>query len=374
MRRTVFIVAGEASGDLHGAALLRALRERDPDLHATGIGGAHLTAAGLEVLFRSDAIAAMGLTETAGSLRRIWHAYRAARRYLAEHRPHLVVLIDYPEFNLRLARYAKSLGLRVFYYISPQVWAWRRGRIRKIRQRVDRLAVVFPFEEELYNGDGGPPIARFVGHPLLDLVKPARSAEETRRRYGLAPGKPLLALLPGSRKKELRLLLPPLLETAQALARSGWQAALALAPTLAEADLRAALAGEQPAVPVAVADTYDLVHAADAALVASGTATLEVALLGKPMVIVYRVSRTTYALGRLLVRVPHIGMPNLILGERVVPEYLQGDVHPRVLVPAVQQVYEEREAIGRAWQRLRERLGEPGAAQRAAALAWEVMQ
>lgn len=372
MSRTVFLVAGEASGDLHAASLLRCLRRRDPSLRALGIGGRHLAEAGLEVLVRSDAIATMGLTETFGSLRRVWQAYRVARATLAQERPDLVILVDYPEFNLRLARYAKSLGLRVFYYISPQVWAWRRGRVRKMRQILDRLAVVFPFEEELYN-NGGHPLARFVGHPLLDLVRPTRSGEETRRLYGLAPDQPLLALLPGSRRKEIRLLLPPLWETARALAAHGWQAAVALAPTLSPADVHEALPGGAGPFPVVHDDTYNLIHAADAALVASGTATLEVALLGKPMVIVYRVSRITYWAGRLLVRVPHIGMPNVILGRRAAPEFLQGDVTPAVLAPAVQEVYTRRAELAEAWRELRSRLGEPGAAERAAQLAWELL-
>ncbi len=373
MTRTLFMVAGEASGDLHAAALLRALRRRDPQLRALGIGGHHLAEAGLEVLVRTDAIATMGLTETVGSLRQVWQAYRLARRTLAQERPDLVVLVDYPEFNLRLARYAKSLGLRVFYYISPQVWAWRRGRVRKLRRWVDRLAVVFPFEEALYNQNGRARIASFVGHPLLDLVHPTRAREETRQRYGLDAERRLLALLPGSRCKELRLLLPPMLETARVLARQGWQAALALAPTLAESDVRAALGGQALELPLVCGDTYNLVHAADAALVASGTATLETALLGKPMVIVYRVSGLTYWLGRMLIRVRHIGMPNVILDERVVPEYLQGEVRASVLAPAIEEVYRQREQLAGAWQRLRECLGEPGAAERAAALAWEAM-
>lgn len=373
MTRSVMIVAGEASGDLHGALLLRALRSWDPALHAFGIGGQHLIAEGLEVLVPTHEVATMGLTETLGSLGRVIRAYRQARRALRTRRPQLLVLIDYPEFNLRLARYAKRLGLKVFYYISPQVWAWRRGRVRFMRRVIDRLAVVFPFEEELYN-DGGARVAFFVGHPLIDLVAPTRAASETRKLYGLKTDRPLLALLPGSRRKEVHALAPSALATARALAERGWQSALALAPTLERADIEAALAGRGlEGIPVVRGDTYNLVHAADVALVASGTATLETALLGKPMVIVYRVSPLTYALGRMLVRVDHIGMPNLILGRRVAPEFLQGEVHPRRLVPALEEVWHARERFAAAWKELRERLGTPGAAQRAAKLAWELI-
>ncbi|MCX8072185.1 MAG: lipid-A-disaccharide synthase [Candidatus Binatia bacterium] len=373
MKRTVMIVAGEASGDLHGAALLRALREHDPNLQAYGIGGQHLVREGLQILVPTDEVATMGLTETLGSLRRVLRAYRLARQSLRERRPDLVVLIDYPDFNLRLARRAKKLGLKVFYYISPQVWAWRRGRVRLMRRVVDRLAVVFPFEEALYN-DGGGRLAVFVGHPLLDLVVPTRAASDTRELYGLDRNRPLLALLPGSRRKEVGALLGPMLATARALAERGWQSALALAPTLRQADLEEFVAaGAMAGMPVVHGDTYNLVHACDAALVASGTATLEVALLGKPMVIVYRVSPLTYLLGRMLIRVDHIGMPNLILGRRVAPEFLQQDVRPEVLIPAVERAWEERSAFARSWQELRERLGAHGAARRAAALAWELV-
>ncbi len=373
MTRTVMIVAGEASGDLHGASLLRALREWDPALRAFGIGGQHLVAEGLEVLVPTSEVATMGLTETFGSLTRVWRAYRKARQALRERRPQLIVLIDYPEFNLRLARYAKQLGLKVFYYISPQVWAWRRGRVRLMRRVIDRLAVVFPFEEELYN-HGSSRLAFFVGHPLIDLVQPTRAPAETRQRYGFDPDRPLLALLPGSRRKEVRMLMPAALETARALARRGWQSALALAPTLDRADLTQALdARALDGVPIVQGDTYNLVHAADVALVASGTATLETALLGKPMVIVYRVSPFTYALGRMLIRVDHIGMPNLILGRRVAPEFLQNDVQPQTLVPAIEEVWSARDHFAQAWIELRQRLGAPGAAKRAAKLAWELI-
>ncbi len=373
MNRTVMIVAGEASGDLHGATLLRALRQRDPALRAFGIGGEHLVAQGLEVLVPTRDVATMGVTETLGSWKRVWRAYRRTRQALRERRPHLVILIDYPEFNLRLAGYAKQLGLKVFYYISPQVWAWRRGRVRLMRRVIDRLAVVFPFEEELYN-DGSSQFAFFVGHPLIDLVQPTRAASETRQRYGLDVDRPLLVLLPGSRPKELRMLLDSAVATARVLAGRGWQSALALAPTLDRSDLAEAVREEVlDGIPVVQGDTYNLVHAADVALVASGTATLETALLGKPMVIVYRVSRLTYALGRMLVRVDHIGMPNLILGRRVAAEFLQGDVQPSTLVPAIEEAWSARERFAQAWSELRQRLGAPGAAGRAAALAWELM-
>jgi lipid-A-disaccharide synthase len=375
--RTVLLVAGEASGDMHGASLVDALRRADPSIEVYGIGGERLRRAGMHILVDTATVATMGFVEIFGTIRHLLSAYRRLKRFMAERRPDLVVLIDYPEFNLLLAKRAKALGLRVFYYISPQVWAWRRGRVRKIADRVDRIGVVFPFEEELYNESaslaGNGRVAHFVGHPLLDLVRPSRSAAETRARYGLDADKPLLAVLPGSRRKEIRPLLPPALETAQRLAREGWQAAIALAHTLSRDDLLEAAGGTPIDFPVVEDDTYNLVHAADVVLVASGTATMETALLERPMAIMYRVSPLTYAIGRMLVNIDRIGMPNIVLGRAVFPELIQGDASADNMVAAVRQIAARREEFTEALRELRGKLGEPGAAERAARLAVELM-
>lgn len=376
----VLLVAGEASGDIHGAAFVRELRRRCPAAEVAGIGGEFLRREGMRVVIDTATVATMGLTEILGSAGKLLGAYREMKRMLREERPDLLVLIDYPEFNMLLAKFAKRLGVPVFYYISPQVWAWRRGRVRKIAQRVDRLGVVFPFEAEIYNEvatEGvapAKPLAVFVGHPLLESVRPQRSAAETRARHGLDPDRPLLAVLPGSRKKEIGLLLRPALDAATRLQAEGWQAVVALAHTLREEDLGAALGGGSLGVPVVAGDTYDIVNAADAALVASGTATLETALLGRPMVIMYRVSGLTYAIARRLIRVDHIGMPNLILGQRVFPELVQDEVTAENLVAAVHEVVARRADMQRALGELRERLGEPGAAGRAVDLALELVR
>lgn len=369
--RKVLLVAGEASGDLHGAGLVTALRRADPTLAVWGVGGERLRHAGMHILVDTAAVATMGFVETFGTLGRLVATYRQLKRFMIEERPALLVLIDYPEFNLLLAKRAKALGIPVFYYIGPQVWAWRRGRVRKIARRVDRLGVVFPFESSLYNN--GRQLAEFVGHPLLDLVRPTRSRDETLARYQLDPSRRVLAVLPGSRKKEVRLLLPPAVAAAQQLQRSGWQPVIALAHTLTHADLTEALGGSAPPVRVIEDDTYNVVHAADAALVASGTATLETALLGTPMVIMYRVSALTFAVARLLVRVEHIGMPNIVLEQRVFPELLQGDVTCDNLVAAVEDVSARRDQLTTALATLRGKLGEPGAAERAARLALELI-
>ncbi len=369
--RKVLLVAGEASGDLHGAGLVTALRRSDPAIEVWGVGGERLRKAGMHILVDTAAVATMGFVETFGTLGRLLSTYRQLKRFMREERPALLVLIDYPEFNLFLAKRAKALGIPVFYYIGPQVWAWRRGRVRKIARRVDRLGVVFPFEPALYNN--GQQLAEFVGHPLLDLVRPTRARAETLARYQLDPQRRLLAVLPGSRKKEVRLLLPPALAAAQQLQRRGWQAVIALAHTLTRADLAQAAGGSVPSIPVIEDDTYNVVDAAAAVLVASGTATLETALLERPMVIMYRVSPLTFALARLLVRVEHIGMPNIILGQRVFPELMQGDVTGDKLAAAIEDVSARRDELAAALATLRGTLGEPGAAERAAHLALELM-
>ncbi|MEO8604319.1 MAG: lipid-A-disaccharide synthase [bacterium] len=368
MSLRVLLVAGEPSGDLHGAALVRALRARVPDVEIAGIGGPQLRAEGMRVLVDTEHVATMGFTETFGTLGRLLAAYRRLVRFLDEERPALVVLIDYPEFNLRLAKHAKRRGIPVFYFVAPQVWAWRKGRIQTIAKRVDKLAAVFPFEPAIYNTNGRP-LAEFVGHPLLDVVRPTASREATRARYGLATDRPVLALLPGSRKKEVAYLFGPMCAAARQLAAEGWQPIVALAESLSEADLRAALGGAAVPVPIAHADTYNVVAAADAAVVASGTATLETALLGCPMVISYKVSPLTFWIARRLVDVEFIGMPNIILERAVLPELLQEGVTPAAVAAAVRDVHARRTEITAALADLRVHLGAPGAAARAADMA-----
>jgi lipid-A-disaccharide synthase len=263
----------------------------------------------------------------------------------------------------------------VLYYISPQVWAWRRGRIRKIARRVDRLAVVFPFEVPLYAGSGAR--AEFVGHPLLDRVRPTRSRVETLALHNLDFGKRLVALLPGSRAKEMRFILPAVADAAERLvARGDCQCVLALADTLSREDIAASIGSRPLAATVVQGDTYNLVHASEVALVASGTATLETALLERPMVIVYRVSALTYALARRLVSVPFIGMPKLIVGRQVVPELMQDDVTGDRVSAETERFLDDaahREATVAQLREVRQLLGGGGAARRAAALAAEML-
>jgi lipid-A-disaccharide synthase len=373
--RSVLVVAGEASGDMHGADLVAALRARVPELRVRGIGGARLRAAGMDTLVDATTIATMGLVEARERLGAVLRAYRLMRRLVRREPPDLLILIDFPEFNLALAGVAHRRGVPVLYYIGPQVWAWRRRRIRKIARRVDRLALVFPFEVPLYAGTGAR--AEFVGHPLLDRVRPTRSRAETLARHGLDPRRRLVVLLPGSRVKELRFILPPMAEAARRLVgRGDCQCVLALADTLSPAEVAATIGRGMLPGPVVAGDTYDLVHASDVALVASGTATLETALLERPMVIVYRMSPLTFALARRLVSVPFIGMPNLIAGRRIVPELIQGEATGARLAAEAARLLDDpaaRAATTAALAAVRGALGGGGAAARAAALAAEML-
>jgi len=375
--RRVMMVAGEASGDMHGADLVTALRAHLPDVEVFGIGGDQLRAAGMATVVDAGEVATVGLTEGVGRLRTLWRAYRALARRLRDDPPDLCIFIDFPEFNLRLARLAKRVGVPVLYYIGPQVWAWRRGRVRKIARRVDRLAVVFPFEPDLY-ADRLPGV-EFVGHPLLDRVAATRGREETLARHGLDPARRTVLLLPGSRAKEIDYLLPDLLAAARLLAERGAvQFALALAPTVERATVAAAVAQAGVPVTLIVGDTYNAIAAADVALVKSGTATLECALLETPMVIVYRVSPLTWTLARLLVRgVRHAGMPNIVAGHEVVPELLQGAVTPERIAAAARSILDDPRRAAETVDDLRDvrrRLGRGGAAGRAAAMAVELLE
>jgi len=320
-------------------------------------------------------ITGLGLFELGSTLWRTLGALRALRADLHTAPPSLLILIDYAEFNLTLSGIAHRAGIPVLYYILPQVWAWRRGRIRKLVRRSNQMAVVFPFEAELYAEAGGK--VSFVGHPLLDRVAPAQGRIETLARHGIAPGSRLLAILPGSRRGEIRYLLKPLLEAARILcADHHLVPVVALASTLTPADLEAAAnRDELKNVRIIGGDTYSIIAASELALVASGTATLETALLGCPMVIVYRGSAFSYTLGRLLVRgVDYFGMPNILAGRRLVPELLQRQVNASNLVRAAEPMLAEplHSEIAGALMSLRTLLGSPSAAERVAAMALEM--
>jgi lipid-A-disaccharide synthase len=362
----LLLVAGEASGDLHGGHLLQALRQQRADLRVVGVGGAQLRAAGMEVAIDVAALSAVGLVEIVASIPRHWRVMRWLKRRMDHHRPAAVVLVDYPGFNLMVAAEAHRRGIPVFFYIAPQVWAWGQGRARRMAQIIDRLAVIFPFEEPLFNAHGRR-FARYVGHPLLDGLQVTRPAAETRAVHGINQAQPLLLLMPGSRLSEIRLLLPDLLRAAAVLKADGWQVALLRAPTVPDAFLQQEAATTRLCLPrVIEGDTYNLLAAADVALVSSGTATLEAALLGCPPVIVYRFSWLTYLLARLLIGRRIMGLPNVILGRKVFPELLQGEVQAEALVREVRRLHHDRAQLDPALAELHSKMGTAGASRRAA--------
>jgi lipid-A-disaccharide synthase len=371
LKKEIMLVVGEASGDAHGAHLVEALHQRDSALKIYGVAGEQLLRTNFEALFSVAQLTGMGLVELFGNLGNLWRAYRLLKRVLAERRPNLLVLIDFPDFNLRLARIAKSLRIPVLYYVSPQIWAWRKGRVRQIARWVNQIAVIFPFEVSFYERYGVK--ATFVGYPLLDSVKSNKNREMTLREIGLDPSKITIALLPGSRNGEVRRHLPIMRDAALRLNRErATQFFCVCASTIDAAEVAATLETPGLQIPVVQKHRYDAIHSADLVWTASGTATLESGLLGRPMIIVYRLSWLTYGVARLLVKVQHIGMVNLILGERVIPELVQGEVNPERIVSESRILLDNgeiRSEIETKLAQLRERLGGSGAAERVADLA-----
>jgi len=368
----LFVSCGEPSGDFYGAELVRHLRAGGRALDVFGLGGDRLLEQGASLVAHNRDLAVVGITEVLLQLRRIHSIYRRTVAEIGARRPEVAVLVDYPDINLRLARELKKRGTTVIYYVSPQIWAWKKHRIHAIRETVDRMLVIFPFEEDLYRRAGVD--VTFVGHPLVDAVRAAPDRAGFLREMGLDPARPVVALLPGSRKPEVAHNLEPLLGAVSLLAtrRPDLQFLLARAPGLADS-LFARVPGS---VRMIVGKSHAVVGGAAIALVASGTATVETALLGTPMVVVYRLSPLTYALGRRFVSVPHYAMPNLIAGRRIVPELIQADFTPeRVMSEAIALL--ENEALAsmmrQGLQEVRQKLGAPGASARAAAIVAATM-
>jgi lipid-A-disaccharide synthase len=365
----IAIVAGEASGDLHGAGLVEALRRHAPQLAFSGMGGARMRAAGVRLLADAGETAVVGVSELWEKRRALQTALRALRAHLTEARPALLICIDFPDFNLLLARTARRLGIPVCYFISPQVWAWRRGRVRTIRRLVRKMLVLFPFEEPLYRAAGVD--VAFVGHPLLDVLASVPPRERCREQLGVAEGVKVLGLLPGSRAAELRRHLPLLLDAAGKVcaAEPGVAVLMGLSETAERAAVEAAVARAGVPAQVIQGRTHEVIRAADFLLAVSGTVTLEAAVLETPMLITYRVGSLSYWLGRCLIRVAFVGLPNLVANAAIVPELLQHDATPETLSATALDVLRSpaRQAGMRsALADVRARLGQPGALDRAA--------
>ncbi len=365
----IAIVAGEASGDLHGARLVEALRQREPRLSFTGMGGNRMRAAGVRLLADAGETAVVGIAELWEKRRVLRAALLTLRAHLAAARPALLICVDFPDFNLLLARTAHRLGIPVCYFISPQIWAWRSGRIRTIRRLVRKMLVLFPFEEALYRAAGVD--VAFVGHPLLDALAEVPGRDVCRVRLAIAKTARVVALLPGSRTAEVRRHLPILLGATAKIREAEPDVTILLGLTETTDRHAAAAAAARAGVPVRVVQgrTPEVMRAADFILAVSGTVTLEAAILGTPMLITYRVGVVSSWLVRMLVRVRFAGLPNLIAGKAIVPELLQRDATPERLAAAALEVMRSvprQAAMREALAEVRQRLGNPGAVERAA--------
>ncbi len=376
---TIMIVAGERSGDIYGAGLARALEKRLPGLEVFGCGGDAMRQAGAVTVVDAHQMAMAGVTEIISGIPR---AYRAFHRLLEEadrRKPQLAILIDFPEFNLRMARQLKKRNIPVVYFVSPQVWAWRKRRIKKLKARVAKMIVIFDFEEEIYRKAGVP--VEYVGHPLLDMVRPHLTREEFFSKVGLDASLPTVALLPGSREKEVTKNLPVMLDAATRLTVDHkLQFVVAVAPSIDPVWLETTLlqfyvgrAVVRPAVHI----TYDALQHSEVAVVASGTATLEAALRERPMVVVYRVSPLTWFVGKLLVDVPYYSMVNILAKKEIVPELMQHDFNAANVASRVEYLLEHpeaRQAMIEGFRALVPRLGPGGAIARAADAVVGVLQ
>ncbi len=375
-KKKILIVAGEASGDLHGAKVAEALLRLDPEIQVWGMGGEQLRRVGAEILIDSSRLAVVGITEVLGRMGSLYRAYRNLRGLIQRKEISLLILIDFPDFNLLLARVAKDARVPVLYYISPQVWAWRSGRTKKIAQRVQKMAVIFPFEVPLYREAGLE--VQFVGHPLMDAFGPGSTPASSAPPQKDWKGNPLIALLPGSRHKEVISLLPEMVRGAQIITRRKPEAQflLALAPAMSSDEIRKFLPSSGAAITLVEGKTYQTIRAADLVIVASGTATLETAILGKPMVITYRVSPLSYWVGRAMIKVKWIGLANIVAGRTLVPELIQEEARGERIAEEAMRILDDepyREEMIGGLAEVGRKLGTPGAAERVAKMALEMM-
>jgi lipid-A-disaccharide synthase len=374
--KQVLIVAGEASGDHHAARLVEELHQIDPSVHFAGIGGERMKKAGVEILVDSADMAVVGLVEVLANYRFLKGVLDQMRNELRQRRPDMLILVDYPDFNLRLAKTAKELGIKVLYYISPQIWAWRQKRVFKIKKLVDMMAVVFPFEVPFYEQAGVP--VRFVGHPLVDEVRSKLSHEQAEQEFGLDSSRPVLGLFPGSRRSEIKRLLPILLESAALVhkQRPDVQFILPRASTLSEEFLTPYLSETDLDIHVIPGRSYDVTRACDAIVSASGTATLEIALMQVPLVVIYKIASLSYRIVSRMLKIDHVALCNIVAGERVVPELIQHDATPQRISHAALELLTNNDkaaAMRQHQEVVREKLGGSGGSRNVAELALELL-
>lgn len=375
--RRIMIVAGEASGDIYGADLAREALKLDSNLHFFGIGGARMREAGVETLVDSADMAVVGLVEVLKHFDVISAAFLKLKKILLNEPPDLLILIDYPGFNLRLAKIARKARVKVLYYISPQIWAWRQGRVKKIARLVDHMAVILPFEAPFYERAGVP--VSFVGHPMTDMVNVSKNRVEAAASFGLAPDRKIVGLFPGSRRNEIERLLPVIIAAAVQLKQRfpEIQFALPLASTLNSDTITPQLTAAGLNVTITRDRIHDLIRACDAVISVSGTVTLEIALVGTPMVIIYKLSPLTYQLAKRLIKVPNIGLCNIVAGQTVVKELIQDEANAGNIsdeIAAILSVADYDNAIRQKMAEIRSRLGCGGASKNVAELTLKLME
>jgi lipid-A-disaccharide synthase len=371
----IFLSAGEASGEHYGALLMAELRRLEPQADFFGLGGTRMASLGLRRVVRAEDVAVMGITEVILHMPHIYREYRKLKASLRAERPDLAILIDFPDVNLSLAAELRRLKIPVVYFVSPQLWAWKKWRIRGVKRNVSRMLVIFPFEEAFYRSHGIA--AEFVGHPLADLDPPTVTRDEFASQNALNASKFWIGLLPGSRARELDANLPPMLEAARMLG-PGYEYLLPVAPTLKDSQVQAFAAQAKGVSVRVVHDARAVLQHTRASIVASGTATVEAALIGNPFLVVYRVSRLTYAVAHRVVRVAHVGMVNLIAGRRIVPELIQDDFTASKVAERLRPLLENEEARATMQSDLRSvgarlRVNSEGAIQHAARTALQLI-
>ncbi|MCF6237672.1 MAG: lipid-A-disaccharide synthase [Candidatus Marinimicrobia bacterium] len=382
--KRIMIVTGESSGDLHGANLIKAVKALSAETSFLGVGGRKMAAAGCDILIPSEKLAVMGLVEVIGHLPVIWRSFQQLKGELnASPKPDALVLIDFPDFNLRLAHQAKKAGVPVLYYISPKVWAWRKGRVKKIAENVDSLAVIFPFEPLLY--DGLDILVKYVGHPLLDEFATAAEGVDLRQELEIPTTKKMVGLFPGSRHSELRYMLETLAGSAQ-LIHDRFPEVHFLVPianSLTKDEVKSQFPFDLPISYIESGITesdratiYAVAGSCDTILTVSGTVTLQIALVGTPMAIFYKASTLTYEIGKRLVKIDHFGLPNIVVGRRVAPEFLQEMATPQALADEALRVLSDAdyaESMRDGLRKVQGELGEPGCSSRVAEMLLDML-
>lgn len=373
----VLFSAGESSGDQHAAHMFQELRKQSPNIHGVGMGSSKMRQAGIDIRFDSSGIGVIGLVEILKHYAEIKRALKLMKQIISNEKPDLLVCVDYKEFNLKLAQFAKRLGVKVLFYVSPQVWAWRPGRVVTYGKAIDMMAVIFPFETAYYDAKNVP--VRYVGHPSVDKVHPLRSKQEDFESFGLNPEHPVVGVLPGSRANEIKRILPVMIQAVSILAERHpeLQFLLPQADSVSDEDLQKHLHDCPVPIKVVKQQPYDAIQCCDAIMTTSGTASLEIALLQVPMVIAYRLSPLTYWLGKQLIKIPFIGLPNIIAGHAIVKELIQNSLTANSLAVEIGLLLNDVEYRAICLQGLKlvkTGLGEGGGSKNMANLALEMLQ